>query len=49
MLAYHASGDIVENFTLPDQDGNTINLTDFCGQAGGAVLLPEGGHAGMHD
>ena len=25
-------GDIVENFTLPDQDGNTVHLTDFAGQ-----------------
>jgi peroxiredoxin Q/BCP len=25
-------GDLVENFTLPDQDGNTINLTDFAGK-----------------
>ena len=25
-------GDVVENFTLPDQDGNTINLTDFAGK-----------------
>jgi peroxiredoxin Q/BCP len=25
-------GDIVENFTLPDQDGNTVNLTDFAGK-----------------
>jgi len=25
-------GDIVENFTLPDQDGNTVNLTDFTGK-----------------
>ena len=24
-------GDVVENFTLPDQDGNTVNLTDFAG------------------
>ena len=24
-------GDFVENFTLPDQDGNTVNLTDFAG------------------
>ena len=22
-------GDIVENFTLADQDGNIVNLTDF--------------------
>ena len=26
------AGDIVENFTLPDQDGNTVNLTDFAGK-----------------
>jgi peroxiredoxin Q/BCP len=25
-------GDIVENFTLPDQDGNPVNLTDFAGK-----------------
>jgi peroxiredoxin Q/BCP len=25
------AGDLVENFTLPDQDGNTVNLTDFKG------------------
>ena len=25
-------GDIVENFTLPDQDGNTVSLTDFAGK-----------------
>jgi thioredoxin-dependent peroxiredoxin len=25
-------GDLVENFTLPDQDGNTVNLTDFAGK-----------------
>jgi peroxiredoxin Q/BCP len=25
-------GDIVENFTLPDQDGNIVNLTDFAGK-----------------
>ncbi|WP_158821788.1 thioredoxin-dependent thiol peroxidase [Granulicella sp. S156] len=25
-------GELVENFTLPDQDGNTINLTDFAGK-----------------
>jgi len=25
-------GDLVQNFTLPDQDGNTINLTDFAGK-----------------
>jgi peroxiredoxin Q/BCP len=24
-------GDVVENFTLPDQDGNPVNLTDFAG------------------
>ena len=25
-------GELVENFTLPDQDGNTVNLTDFAGK-----------------
>jgi peroxiredoxin Q/BCP len=25
-------GDVVENFTLPDQDGNIVNLTDFSGK-----------------
>jgi peroxiredoxin Q/BCP len=25
------AGDIVENFALPDQDGKTVNLTDFAG------------------
>ena len=25
-------GDLVENFTLPDQDGNTVSLTDFGGK-----------------
>jgi peroxiredoxin Q/BCP len=25
-------GEIVENFTLPDQDGNIVNLTDFSGK-----------------
>jgi peroxiredoxin Q/BCP len=25
-------GDIVENFTLPDQDGNPVSLTDFAGK-----------------
>jgi peroxiredoxin Q/BCP len=25
------AGEIVENFTLPDQDGNIVNLTDFAG------------------
>jgi peroxiredoxin Q/BCP len=29
-------GDLVENFTLPDQDGNIVNLTDF---AGSPVIL----------
>ena len=24
-------GEIVEDFTLPDQDGNTVHLTDFAG------------------
>ncbi len=27
-----APGDLVENFALPDQDGDTINLTDFAGK-----------------
>ncbi len=26
------AGDVVENFTLPDQDGNTIHLADFAGK-----------------
>src|ERR1700753_2969139 len=25
-------GELVENFTLPDQDGNIVNLTDFSGK-----------------
>ena len=25
-------GELVENFTLSDQDGNTVNLTDFAGK-----------------
>ena len=25
-------GDVVEDFTLPDQDGNTVSLTDFAGK-----------------
>jgi peroxiredoxin Q/BCP len=24
-------GDVVENFTLPDQDGNPVSLSDFAG------------------
>ncbi len=27
-----APGDLIENFALPDQDGDTINLTDFAGK-----------------
>ena len=26
------AGDFIENFTLPDQDGNTVHLTDFAGK-----------------
>ncbi len=26
------AGDHLENFTLPDQDGNIVNLTDFAGK-----------------
>ncbi len=26
------AGDLIENFTLPDQDGNIINVTDFAGK-----------------
>ena len=26
------AGDFLENFTLPDQDGNTVNLKDFSGK-----------------
>ena len=26
------AGDHIENFTLPDQDGNAVNLTDFSGK-----------------
>ncbi len=26
------AGDFIENFTLPDQDGNTVDLTDFSGK-----------------
>jgi peroxiredoxin len=36
-------GDLVENLTLPDQDGNTVNLTDFVGK-----LLSQGRHPRLH-
>src|SRR6202453_4232264 len=26
------AGDLVENFTLPDQDGNPVSLSDFAGK-----------------
>jgi thioredoxin-dependent peroxiredoxin len=26
------AGDVVENFTLPDQDGNPVSLSDFAGK-----------------
>jgi len=32
------AGDIAPKFSLPDQDGEEVNLTDFQGQAGVEVL-----------
>ena len=40
-------GDLAPNFTLKDKDGRDVSLSDFFGQACGALFLPQGQHARM--
>ncbi len=35
------AGDIAPKFSLPDQDGEQVNLTDFQGTACSGLFLPE--------
>ncbi|MGC6745186.1 redoxin domain-containing protein [Escherichia coli] len=35
------AGDIAPKFSLPDQDGEQVNLTDFRGQRVLVLFLPE--------
>ncbi len=35
------AGDIAPKFSLPDQDGEQVNLTDFRGTACSGLFLPE--------
>ncbi len=35
------AGDIAPKFSLPDQDGEQVNLTDFQGQRVLVLFLPE--------
>ena len=41
------AGDIAPKFSLPDQDGEEVNLTDFQGQRV-LVYLPESHDPGLH-
>ena len=36
-------------FSLPDQNGHTVALSDFKGQWVVLLLLPQGRHARLHD
>lgn len=35
------AGDIAPKFSLPDQDGEQVNLTDFRGTARSGLFLPK--------
>ena len=41
-------GDKAPAFTLPDQDGKKVKLSDFKGRLGRPLLLPARRHAGLH-
>ncbi len=42
------AGDIAPKFSLPDQDGEEVNLTDFQGQRVLGLFLPESHDPGLH-
>lgn len=42
------AGDIAPKFSLPDQDGEEVNLTDFQGQRSPGLFLPESHDPGLH-
>lgn len=42
------AGDIAPKFSLPDQDGEQVNLTDFEGTACSGLFLPESHDPGLH-
>lgn len=41
------AGDIAPKFSLPDQDGEEVNLTDFKDNVSG-LFLPESHDPGLH-
>ena len=42
------AGTKAPDFTLPDKDGRPVSLSDFRGEEGGALLLPQGQHPRLH-
>ena len=38
----------VADFTLQTDEDKTVSLSDFCGQAGHPLLLPQGRHPRLH-
>lgn len=42
------AGDIAPKFSLPDQDGEQVNLTDFRGQKVLVYFYPKAMTPGMH-
>jgi len=40
-------GQSAPEFTLPDQEGNDVSLSDFRGQRVVVLLLSQGGHGGV--
>ncbi len=42
------AGDIAPKFSLPDRDGEEVNLTDFRGTACSGLFLPESHDPVLH-
>ena len=44
----YAVGDTVQDFTLPNQNGEMITLSQYRGKKGIGLVLPQSQHTGMY-
>ena len=47
-VSMYAVGDTVQDFTLPNQDGEMITLSQYRGKKGIDLVLPQSKHTWMH-